>query len=169
MNRARISERIVMTARISRVGVVASAAILFVGGMVAQPAAAASNADQSPEPVDTVAQVDINAPGAGEARDSSGGETTAAYDCSAGYICFYTGRNGTGRRCMYSMSNPSPHDICSWSLNKPNSVRNRTKYRVHYYTRSASPCSPGRIGSTLAGNRGNLAGDYNIRCLRFTS
>ncbi|WP_447008297.1 peptidase inhibitor family I36 protein [Saccharothrix isguenensis] len=90
--------------------------------------------------------------------------TPAAWSCSANYICFYTGSDGGGKRCQYSQSNAQADEICSWHLDKPRSVWNRSDSRVHYY---AKHDFKDRIGSTAPGDRGNLAGTYNIRSIKF--
>lgn len=87
-----------------------------------------------------------------------------AWECSANYICFYVGSDGTGKRCQYSQSNAQADEECSWGLVKPRSVRNRSDNRVHYY---AQHDFEDRIGSTVAGDQGNLAGTYTIRSLKF--
>ncbi|MDX3189803.1 peptidase inhibitor family I36 protein [Streptomyces sp. MN03-5084-2B] len=88
----------------------------------------------------------------------------AAYECTAGYVCFYQGSNGTGRRCQYSQNNPKANEICSWGLVNPKSISNRTTKKVTYYTEQDYD---NKIGSTTAGNSGNLAGNYTVRSLKF--
>ena len=87
-----------------------------------------------------------------------------AWECSADYICFYTESDGKGKKCQYSESHAQADEICSWGLEKPRSVRNRSDNRVHYY---AQHDFKDRIGSTVAGDQGNLAGTYTIRSLKF--
>ncbi|MDT8914670.1 peptidase inhibitor family I36 protein [Amycolatopsis sp. PS_44_ISF1] len=88
----------------------------------------------------------------------------AAYECTAGYVCFYQGSNGTGKRCQYSQNNPKANEICSWGLVNPKSISNRTTKKVTYYTEQNYNT---KIGSTTAGNSGNLAGNYTVRSLKF--
>ncbi|MFD1147022.1 peptidase inhibitor family I36 protein [Saccharothrix hoggarensis] len=90
--------------------------------------------------------------------------TGAAWDCTDNYICFFKGADGTGERCQYSKSHPRANEICSWGLVNAHSVRNRSNDRVHYY---AEHNYRSRIGSTVAGDQGNLAGTYTIRSLKF--
>jgi hypothetical protein len=95
---------------------------------------------------------------------ASAAPTAAAWDCSDNYICFYEGADGTGKKCQYSKSHRKANEICSWGLVKPHSVRNRSNDRVHYY---AEHDFDKRIGSTVAGDQGNLAGTYTIRSIKF--
>ncbi|WBB62767.1 peptidase inhibitor family I36 protein [Streptomyces sp. WMMC500] len=90
---------------------------------------------------------------------------TAAYgDCPVGYICFWSGENGQGLRCTFGRNYPDVFAACSWIRNEviPHSVYNRTAYRYHYYL---DPGYKSRIGSTVAGDRGNLSGRYLIGSL----
>ncbi|GGV36852.1 peptidase inhibitor family I36 protein [Streptomyces spectabilis] len=89
----------------------------------------------------------------------------AGYDnCPAGYICFYSEKDGNGQKCQWSASNTNTRPMCSWMRDGTNtrSVYNRTNSRFHYY-HNANYVN--RIGSTTAGNRGNLAGTYTIGSL----
>lgn len=95
---------------------------------------------------------------------ASAAPVPAPWDCSDHYICFYRDSDGRGERCQYSQSNARANEICSWGLVNPKSVRNRSNDRVHYYREHNYE---GRIGSTVAGDQGNLAGDYTIRSLWF--
>jgi len=87
----------------------------------------------------------------------------ADWNCSVGYVCFFTGANGTGDRCQYSESHKKANEICSWGLKKPLSVWNRTSSKATYY---GSQDFRDKIGSTESGKRGNLQGTYTIRSLK---
>ncbi|MGW4029300.1 peptidase inhibitor family I36 protein [Streptomyces sp. NPDC004838] len=96
---------------------------------------------------------------------AAAGVSVAAYsDCRAGYICFWSERNGTGQRCQWSENAPNARPMCSWMNSGTNarSVYNRTGSRFHYYHRANYV---DRIGSTVAGDSGNLAGTYTIGSL----
>ncbi|MHC5905318.1 peptidase inhibitor family I36 protein [Streptomyces sp. S6] len=120
----------------------------------------------------TAAQAQESAPAsvaAGQAMgfDTSTGEVglRAYSDCPRDWICFWSGENGTGSRCQWSSAlNPRAREECSWMNNGTvtKSVYNRTNYRYHYY-RAFSYRD--RIGSTLSGGQGNLAGTYTIGSL----
>ncbi|MFM9610589.1 peptidase inhibitor family I36 protein [Streptomyces niveiscabiei] len=86
-------------------------------------------------------------------------------DCPSGWICFWSGSGGTGSRCQWNSSlNPRAREECSWMNNGTvtKSVYNRTSYRFHYYKAFSYR---DRIGSTLSGGQGNLAGTYTIGSL----
>lgn len=89
----------------------------------------------------------------------------SGYDnCASGWICFYSERDGGGQKCQWSQSSTDTRSQCSWMRAGTNtrSVYNRTNSRFHYYH---SVNYTNRIGSTTAGNRGNLAGTYTIGSL----
>lgn len=101
----------------------------------------------------------------GQAAGFDGDVGTAAYsDCPSGYICFWSGANGEGLRCTFGRNYPDVLAACSWMRNEviPNSVYNRTAYRYHYYLDANYE---GRIGSTVAGDSGNLSGRYLVGSL----
>ncbi|MFE2044910.1 peptidase inhibitor family I36 protein [Streptomyces sp. NPDC059477] len=86
-------------------------------------------------------------------------------DCPSGYICFWSEPGGEGLRCSWSAAlNPRAREACSWMNNgtTTKSVYNRTSYRYHYYRAFNYQ---DRIGSTLSGGQGNLAGTYTIGSL----
>ncbi|WP_158852792.1 peptidase inhibitor family I36 protein [Saccharothrix deserti] len=95
---------------------------------------------------------------------ASASATAAAWDCSDNFICFYQEADGKGKKCQYSKNHPRANEICSWGLVNAHSVRNLSNDRVHY---CAEHNYKSRIGSTVAGDQGNLAGTYTIRSLKF--
>ncbi|MFE7314768.1 peptidase inhibitor family I36 protein [Streptomyces sp. NPDC057555] len=90
----------------------------------------------------------------------------AAYNCTSGYFCIYSDWNGKGTRCQWSQrSKANTADDCSFIQRGRNvrSVWNRTGHRVQYYTQTNYHH---RVGSTQAGARGNLQGNYQIRSFK---
>ncbi|MFI6048808.1 peptidase inhibitor family I36 protein [Streptomyces violascens] len=90
----------------------------------------------------------------------------AAYNCSPGYFCIYSGWNGSGTRCQWSQSSlANTADNCSFIQRGQNvrSVWNKTGHRVQYYTQTNYHA---RVGSTQAGQGGNLQGNYQIRSFK---
>jgi hypothetical protein len=88
------------------------------------------------------------------------------YPCTPGYFCIYSDWNGGGTRCQWSRSEKAnTADDCSFIQRGKNvrSVRNRTEHRVQYYTMTNYHS---RVGSTLAGQGGNLQGNYQIRSFK---
>lgn len=86
----------------------------------------------------------------------------AAYGCTAGYFCIFNGSNGTGDQCQWAeQDNPNTHSDCSWLQLGwlVRSVYNRHNYQVQYYL---EPNYNSRVGSTVAGGKGNLTGTYQI-------
>ncbi|MFJ4821908.1 peptidase inhibitor family I36 protein [Streptomyces bacillaris] len=125
----------------------------------------AAHAQEAP-PAEARTAVSL-APGEAIGFTAPAGEigTQAYSDCTSGYICFFSGSNGTGSKCQWSSAlNPRAREECSWMNNGKNakSVYNRTSYRYHYYKAFNYK---DRIGSTLSGGQGNLAGTYNIGSL----
>ncbi|WP_282693178.1 peptidase inhibitor family I36 protein [Streptomyces sp. CC208A] len=148
-----------------------AATALMGAALAVAPTAQAQEASAAPAPAQAVASAQAGAVslGAGEAIGFStppGEMGTEAYsDCPSGWICFWSGSNGTGSRCQWSSSlNPRAREECSWMNNGTytKSVYNRTSYRYHYYKAFNYK---DRIGSTLSGGQGNLAGTYNIGSL----
>lgn len=91
---------------------------------------------------------------------------TAAYNCSPGYFCIYSGWNGSGTRCQWSQSRlANTADNCSFIQSGQNvkSVWNKTGHRVQYYTHTNYNS---RVGSTPSGQGGNLQGSYQIRSFK---
>jgi hypothetical protein len=90
----------------------------------------------------------------------------AAFHCSHGYFCIYSGWNGGGTRCQWSQAKKAnTADDCSFIQRGRNvlSVRNETGHRVQYYQRTNYN---GRVGSTPARAGGNLQGNYQIRSFK---
>ncbi len=90
----------------------------------------------------------------------------AAFSCSSGYFCIYSGWNGEGTRCQWSQSSKAnTADDCSFIQRGENvrSVWNATSRRVQYYTQTNHN---GRVGSTPARAGGNLQGNYQIRSFK---
>lgn len=83
--------------------------------------------------------------------------------CQNGNFCLYAGWDGSGTLCQWSdPSVNNTNDKCSFIKRGDNvrSVKNNTNHRVQYYT--GTNCDTGRVGSTEAGQGGNLKGDYKI-------
>ncbi|NSC20057.1 peptidase inhibitor [Streptomyces albus subsp. chlorinus] len=90
----------------------------------------------------------------------------AAYNCSPGHFCIYSGWDGGGTRCQWSQrSKANTADDCSFIRRGQNvrSVWNGTGHRVQYYTQTNYH---NRVGSTPAGKGGNLQGNYQIRSFK---
>ncbi|MEU8963781.1 peptidase inhibitor family I36 protein [Streptomyces sp. NPDC048491] len=90
----------------------------------------------------------------------------AAYNCTSGYFCIYSGWNGSGTRCQWSQSKlANTADNCSFIQQgkKVLSVWNKTGHRVQYYTQTNYNA---RVGSTESGKGGNLQGSYQIRSFK---
>lgn len=90
----------------------------------------------------------------------------AAYSCPSGSVCFYSGDNGSGSRCVWSGNDNDWRngDIqCSWAADK--NVRsiynNGTSGMVVIYYSGANYQT--RKGCTTKGTKGNLAGTYKLR------
>ncbi|MER6011241.1 peptidase inhibitor family I36 protein [Streptomyces bluensis] len=93
-------------------------------------------------------------------------ESRAAYNCSPGYFCIYSGWNGGGTRCQWSSARrANTADDCSFIRRGQNvrSVWNGTGHRKQYYTGTNYQS---RVGSTPAGAGGNLQGNYQIRSFK---
>ncbi|MFF2895083.1 peptidase inhibitor family I36 protein [Streptomyces sp. NPDC057966] len=90
----------------------------------------------------------------------------ASFSCSPGYFCIYSDWNGGGTRCQWSdKQRANTADDCSFIQRGQNvrSVWNATGHRVQYYTQTNYNA---RVGSTPAGNGGNLQGNYQIRSFK---
>ncbi|GAA0915246.1 peptidase inhibitor family I36 protein [Streptomyces thermoalcalitolerans] len=93
--------------------------------------------------------------------------------CASGNVCFYTGDNGTGQKCSWSVADPdwTQGDIkCSWAETKNvQSVWNRgtsKSYTGVAYYRWADYNT--RMGCTPQGKRGNLTGNgYKLKSHRW--
>ncbi|WP_225978228.1 peptidase inhibitor family I36 protein [Gandjariella thermophila] len=90
----------------------------------------------------------------------------AAYNCTPGYFCMYSGWKGGGHRCQYRDNTPNTADACSFiRAGEPvRSVWNGTGKTATYYTNTNYHH---RVGSTKPGHGGNLQGDYQIRSIKF--
>ncbi|MFJ8098487.1 peptidase inhibitor family I36 protein [Streptomyces griseofuscus] len=84
-------------------------------------------------------------------------------DCPSGNVCFYTGDDGTGKMCAWSVDDPdwrSGSITCSWSATtRAQSVYNHgvTGAPVSYYT--GANYGGSRAGCTKAGTKGNFVGN----------
>lgn len=93
-------------------------------------------------------------------------QAAEAYDCGQTNICFYTGYNGTGKKCSWTGYDPDWREgstVCSWAADtKVKSVYNRGRSGmvVIYYS---GKDYEDRIGCTKSGVKGNLAGTYRLR------
>jgi hypothetical protein len=114
-----------------------------------------------------------NAPN-GLTWDDRTGVIIQAWSCNSGNVCFYTGPDGTGSRCMWSNADSdwaTGTDVCSWALTtNVKSIWNRgtsTSYTgVAYYKQTGYT---DRVGCTRQGRSGNLAGTYKVRSHRWIS
>lgn len=109
-----------------------------------------------------VSATDTSRPAATEASAPSAAFTR----CTHGYFCAFDGWNGEGTRCQWSAAEMrNTADNCSFIRAGKNvrSVWNKTEHRVQYYTQTNFNS---RVGSTLAGQGGNLQGNYQIRSFR---
>jgi len=109
----------------------------------------------------------------GAAYDTETGLALAAWECNTGNVCFWNGSGGTGGRCMADLADPdwTTGDLrCPWATTmKVKSVYNRGTspaagvafYRNTGYTN--------RIGCTRQGQKGDLAGTYQVRSHQWTS
>jgi hypothetical protein len=54
--------------------------------------------------------------GASSATATAEPDTTADYaNCPSGYVCYYTGLNGTGQKCQWRNADTQHADDCSWA------------------------------------------------------
>ncbi len=97
----------------------------------------------------------------------------AAWDCPSGHVCFYTGTNGTGSRCIWDIKDPDTRSgsmRCSWMARgeAARSVYNNGTSHdftgVAYYLQTSYV---NRVGCTRQGQRGNLTGTYYPRSLQW--
>ncbi|MFF3779854.1 peptidase inhibitor family I36 protein [Streptomyces sp. NPDC001933] len=106
------------------------------------------------------------APGNTATGTAAPGSARASFSCSPGYFCIYSDWNGGGTRCQWSDERrANTADDCSFIQRGQNvrSVWNATGHRVQYYTQTNYNS---RVGSTPAGNGGNLQGNYQIRSFK---
>ncbi|WP_171165260.1 peptidase inhibitor family I36 protein [Streptomyces sp. I05A-00742] len=106
------------------------------------------------------------APAVSAAPEAPAATSLAAFNCAPGHFCIYSDWNGSGTRCQWSdESRANTADDCSFIQRGQNvrSVRNATGHRVQYYTGTNHRS---RVGSTPAGQSGNLQGSYQIRSFK---
>lgn len=103
-----------------------------------------------------------------------GSASAASWDCPGGNICFYSGDNGSGQRCVWDTDDRdwrNGADQCSWAADK--NVRsvfnNDTKpgFTGVVYYKGAN--YDDRAGCTKQGQKGNLAGTYKLRSHQWTT
>ena len=113
-----------------------------------------------------VAALGTAVPASAAQESSASGTEIAAYNCSAGYFCIYSGWNGGGARCQYRDNTPNTADRCSFIRQGKNvlSVWNGNGKKATYYTGTNYHH---RVGSTKPGHGGNLQGSYQIRSIKF--
>ncbi|AKG43530.1 peptidase inhibitor [Streptomyces xiamenensis] len=142
----------------------AAATALALGGLLGSgvgPAGATTEADVAVQQEPAVA-VGLAAQ---EAVGFDDAGALAYADCDNGWICFFSATNGGGSKCQWNAAlNSDTRPQCSWmnSGTTAKSVYNRTSYRYHYYL---DKNYKNRLGSTLSGGQGNLAGSYTIGSL----
>ncbi|MET8763785.1 peptidase inhibitor family I36 protein [Lentzea sp. NPDC004782] len=110
----------------------------------------------------------------GAAYDTETGQALAAWDCNTGNVCFWNGFGGTGGRCMWDVADPdwtSGTVKCSWATTKEvKSVYNRgtssSLTGVVFYRNTGYN---DRIGCTRQGQKGDLAGTYQVRSHQWTN
>lgn len=97
----------------------------------------------------------------------------ATYSCSSGHVCFYTGRDGTGKVCTWSAADPdwtSGSIVCSWATttNVASIFNNGTSSNLTGVVYYKSKDYQNRAGCTKQGGTGNLAGTYKVLSHRWT-
>ncbi len=108
------------------------------------------------------------------AWDAETGAALAAWDCTIGNVCFWNGFGGTGGRCMWDVADPdwtAGSIRCSWATtNEVKSVYNRgtsSSFKgVRFYRNTGYNNS---IGCTKQGQKGDLAGTYQVRSHQWTT
>lgn len=125
--------------------------------LVSQAACAALEADSA----ESVEELEL------ESFGDSGVSVNAFSDCPASNICFYNGRDGTGQRCSWTEFDEdwsSGSAVCSWAdRTNVQSVINKTPWRIEYFKQAHYV---DRVGSTMPGVSGNLAGTYKLHSHR---
>ncbi|MFF2377691.1 peptidase inhibitor family I36 protein [Streptomyces xiamenensis] len=146
----------------------AAATALALGGLLGSgvgPAGAATEAEVGVQQEASAAAEAGFTLAPGEAVGFEDAGALAYDDCDDGYICFFSATGGGGSKCQWSAAlNPDTRPECTWmkSGTTAKSVWNRTSYRYHYYL---DKNYRNRLGSTLSGGQGNLAGNYLIGSL----
>lgn len=91
------------------------------------------------------------------------------FGCDEGEVCFYTGSDGTGKKCSFGYADQYWAD-CSWrDTDTVKSVWNRgsaPSYTGVVYFKKTEYRD--RAGCTKQGKRGNLAGGYQVHSHRWT-
>jgi hypothetical protein len=109
----------------------------------------------------------------GAAYDSETGQALAAWDCKTSHVCFWNGFGGTGGRCMWEVQDDdwtSGTDKCSWATTKEvKSVYNRGTSSAKGVVFFRNTGFNDRIGCTKQGQKGDLAGTYQVRSHQWTS
>ncbi|RAS69994.1 peptidase inhibitor family I36 [Lentzea atacamensis] len=134
---------------------------LLLGLGVAAPAA------QAAAPVAQTAAV-------GAAYDSVTGQALAQWECKISHVCFWDDFQGKGRRCMWENRDDdwtSGPEKCSWATStEVKSVYNRgtsaSLTGVVFYRNTGYN---NRIGCTKQGQKGDLAGTYQVRSHQWTN
>jgi Peptidase inhibitor family I36 len=118
-----------------------------------------------------IASIVLMAPGSAGAAPALA-RTPDPWRCSPGFVCFYSGKDGTGDRCQWQFSSrdwSSGEVTCDWA---------GTKKVVSVYNRSAVPGTAGvayyakagyksRVGCQRQGVRGNLEKPRKLRSHRW--
>ncbi|MGA4843623.1 peptidase inhibitor family I36 protein [Streptomyces sp. G45] len=93
-----------------------------------------------------------------------------AWSCSSGYVCFYTGLNGTGQRCQWRDASTDHRRDCSWAARtKVKSIWNRgTSGSFSGVTYYRSTGYRGPIDCVRQGDRGNLRPFYIVLSHKWT-
>lgn len=133
-------------------------------------------------PVALLVAVGVGAPSAlaapdatvGAAYDIQTGQALAQWECKLGHVCFWDDFQGKGRRCMWENRDDdwtSGTDKCSWATSaEVKSVYNRGQSSsltgVVFYRNTGYH---DRIGCTKQGQKGDLAGTYQVRSHQWTN
>lgn len=101
-----------------------------------------------------------------------GTASAAPSGCLEEYVCFYSGKDYTGDRCIWSQSDPDWWNgfiSCSWADDKNvksvfnNGTSDRFTGVAYYLDKDYED----RVGCTKQGKGGNLAGTYKVRSHRW--
>jgi len=109
------------------------------------------------------------------AGNTTPASAAATWDCPQGHVCFWTGPDGTGSRCIWNNDDndwSSAPIVCSWAGSQNvKSVWNNSGRGagVIYYSRPNTDDDKYRIGCTRKGQSGNLTGTYKIKSHRWTT
>jgi hypothetical protein len=151
-----------MTVRKKIAGLVAAVGLLAGGFAITAGASTAGAANAAPEP---------QAPANAVAWDGRTGEALDQWECKKDRVCFWKGKYGTGKRCMWRHKDPKwlgGAIRCEWSdAAIVRSVWNRKggwEGVVYYYNNKYG----NRIGCTQAGQKGNFEGEFAPRSHKWT-